>query len=49
MSIMMFVLSEILLWYQNSDKVVLGKQNCKQSFDWKGRERCNERVLKFCL
>ena len=36
-SIMIFVLSEILLWYQNSDKILLGEQNPKQNFDCRTR------------
>ena len=33
----MFVLTEILLSYQNCDKILLRKQNCKQNFEFETR------------
>ena len=34
---MMSVWNKILLWYQNSDKILLEKQNSKQNFDMETR------------
>ena len=34
---MMSVWNKILLWYQNSDKILLRKQNSKQNFDFETR------------
>ena len=34
---MMLVLTEILLWDQNSEKILLEKRNCKRNFDMEAR------------